>query len=125
MHKKFNITSEQIAFTNKEKRFRIKAMQEELDEYCDATNEADELDALVDLVVFTLGTAERQGLLHVFEEAFKRVMEANCEKQLGRNKKRDNFQIDLVKPEGWTAPDLHDLVSFDKYNNQLKNNFLK
>lgn len=59
MHVKFGITSERVKFSEEEKKFRICAMQEELDEYKEANSKEDELDALVDLVVFALGTAER------------------------------------------------------------------
>jgi hypothetical protein len=97
-------------FSDEEKKFRICAMQEELDKYKEATSKEDELDALVDLVVFALGTAERQGMLEVFTEAYQRVMVANCQKEIGQNQKRGSFQLDLVKPKGWTAPDLSDLV---------------
>ena len=110
MHKKFGITADKIKFSDEEKKFRICAMQEELNEYKDATSKEDELDALVDLVVFTLGTVERQGMFNVFQAAFNRVMAANCKKEIGTNQKRGSFKLDLVKPEGWTAPDLKDLV---------------
>jgi len=111
MHEKFNITSEQVpTFTSNERKFRIEAMQEELDEYFVSMTKEDDLDAVVDLVVFALGTLERQGMLDSFEEAFNRVMSANMQKELGPNDKRGSFQLDLVKPEGWVAPDLSDLV---------------
>jgi len=110
MHEKFGITPDKVDFSPREKEFRIEAMQEELDEYKDSTTKADELDALVDLVVFALGTAERQGMLHVFEEAFTRVMVANMMKELGPNQKRGQFQLDLVKPEGFKPAYLNDLV---------------
>ena len=110
MHLKFGITSRHMRWTDEEKDFRIVAMQEELDEYMDAETKEDELDALLDLVIFAMGTAERQGMLEVFEEGFRRVMRANCNKNVGKNAKRGNFQIDLVKPEHWTAPVLIDLV---------------
>lgn len=110
MHTKFGITSEEVQFSEKEKKFRICAMQEELDEYKEAKTKEDQLDAIVDLVVFALGTLERQGMLGVFDEAFKRVMIANCKKEIGQNQKRGSFQLDLVKPKGWTAPDLSNLV---------------
>ena len=107
MHTKFGITSEEVPFSEEEKKFRICAMQEELDEYKEAETKEDQLD---DLVVFAMGTAERQGMLEVFDEAFKRVMLANCKKEIGQNQKRGSFQLDLVKPKDWTAPDLFDLV---------------
>ena len=111
MHLKFGITHKHVKWTDEEKDFRIIAMQEELDEYIDAETKEDELDALLDLVIFAIGTAERQGMLDVFEEGYKRVMHANCLKQVGKNAKRNNFSVDLIKPQGWQAPDLSDLVN--------------
>ncbi len=111
MHIKFAMSPIQVKWTEEEKDFRITCMQEELDEYIDAETREDELDALLDLVVFAIGTADRQGMLQVFEEGFERVMRANCTKEAGTNKKRGSFLLDLRKPEGWTAPDLSDLVN--------------
>lgn len=110
MHSHFNISSEKVVFTEDEKSFRTCCMNEEVQEYKEATNKVEELDALVDIVVFALGTAERQGMLGVFEEAFERVMAANMAKQIGPLEKRENFSLNLLKPEGWTAPVLDDLV---------------
>ncbi len=108
MHHKFNIVN--LPFSKEEKQFRIAAMQEELNEYIEATEPADELDALVDLLVFTLGTVDRQGWSHVLDEAFRRVMHSNMTKEIGKNQKRGNFQLDLVKPEGFKPANLDDLV---------------
>ncbi len=113
MHRKFEITADQVKWSPEEKNFRIIAMQEELDEYAFASKPEDELDALVDLVVFAFGTAERQGMLGIFEEAYARVMTANMKKELGANDKRGSFELDLVKPEGWEAPELSDLFHPD------------
>jgi predicted HAD superfamily Cof-like phosphohydrolase len=94
--------------------FRMDFMEEELSEYAiAASNNQDlhsELDALVDLVYVAIGTAYLQGF--DFNEAFKRVHEANMKKirvQRIADSKRKS-QYDVVKPEGWTAPDLTDLV---------------
>ena len=73
-----------------------------------------QLDALVDLLVFTHGTAARQNF--DFDRAFMRVMEKNREKELASSaseSKRD-FEIDLVKPERWTPPDLSSIVEQPK-----------
>ena len=111
MHQHFGITHDEIPnFSEEERRFRIEAMQEELDEYIVAGTAEDELDALVDLKIFVEGTIERMGLADVFDEAYRRVMEKNMEKELGPNQKRNSFQLDLVKPEGWVPADLSDLV---------------
>ena len=125
MHSKFGITSNQVGFSSQEKTFRVMAMEEEIQEFEDASTKEDELDALVDLVVFALGTAERQGLLEVFEQAFNRVMDANMKKEIGQNQKRGSFKLDLVKPEGWVAPDLKDLVIFSMTREQLKEYVIK
>jgi|TARA_R100001463_G_scaffold15313_3_gene40019 predicted HAD superfamily Cof-like phosphohydrolase len=114
LHLQFGINHERIPFTQEEKDFRTLAMIEEVNEYMNAETKHDELDALIDVVVFALGTAERQGMLDVFKEAYLRVMEANSKKEIGQNAKRNNFKIDLVKPEGWKAADLEDLVSDSK-----------
>jgi predicted HAD superfamily Cof-like phosphohydrolase len=71
-----------------------------------------QLDALVDLVYVALGTAYIQFGPDVFHEAWRRVQAANmakvrCEKE-GDSKRGSTF--DVIKPQGWTPPDHHDLV---------------
>jgi predicted HAD superfamily Cof-like phosphohydrolase len=111
MHKKFGLQSHEVQFSPDEMNFRITAMIEEINEYKDSLTHEDWLDALIDLEVFTLGTIDRMGYGPIYEEAFRRVMEANLKKQLGSNgEKRNNFQLDLIKPEGWKAPDHSDLI---------------
>jgi predicted HAD superfamily Cof-like phosphohydrolase len=103
MHQKFGISYEDLPnFTEEERIFRIAAMQEELDEYEASLERVDELDALVDLAVFLFGTVERMGLESVFEEAYRRVMASNLQKELGHN--------DLQKPADFKSADLTDLV---------------
>lgn len=112
MHKKFGISggSTPHKLEKDEREFRIKAMQEELDEYRDAETLEDELDALQDLKVFVNGTLERQGMANIDTHSYNRIMHANLSKELGGNAKRGNFQLDLVKPKGWKAPDHSDLL---------------
>lgn len=71
-----------------------------------------QLDALVDLVYVTLGAAYLQFGVEVFHEAWRRVQAANmkkvrCEAE-GDSKRGSTF--DVIKPQGWEAPDHHDLV---------------
>jgi hypothetical protein len=83
-------------------------MYEELCEYNKAVlrnNPEGALDALVDLVYFAIGTAAGMGW--DFNEAFKRVHEANMKKVRAYT---ERSAVDLVKPPGWKAPDLSDLV---------------
>lgn len=110
--------------------FREKFMEEELNEYLDAVSMADlelgregglkslvdenlakALDALVDLTYVVLGTAYLHGF--DFREAWRRVHEANMKKvraQSATDSARGS-KFDVVKPQGWAAPNLMDLVS--------------
>lgn len=97
--------------------FRIKFMQEELDEYA-AAYEADDslwareqmLDALVDLVYVALGTAYLHGFN--FAEAWRRVQVANMSKVRVENAadSKRGSSFDVIKPAGWTPPSHIDLV---------------
>lgn len=118
--------------------FRIKFLQEELDEYKKATEEATkylrqsslpfdtseeddawpdlacylekQLDALVDLVYVAIGTAYLHG--YDFNEAWRRVHNANMKKirahKVDESKRGSTY--DVVKPVGWEAPNHYDLV---------------
>jgi predicted HAD superfamily Cof-like phosphohydrolase len=106
MHKKFGLenTTGPEHLTVEEKEFRCAAMLEELHEYRTAETLVDQYDALLDLIVFAVGTLERHGF--PLQAGFEKVMEANMAKELGQNgEKRGGFKRDLVKPEGWTAPE--------------------
>jgi predicted HAD superfamily Cof-like phosphohydrolase len=94
--------------------FRVKFMDEELDEYDQAATDGNlekQLDALVDLVYVALGTAYMQGFN--FAEAWRRVHAANMLKV--RAKQPEDSErgstFDVVKPEGWMPPNLKDLVT--------------
>jgi NTP pyrophosphatase (non-canonical NTP hydrolase) len=88
--------------------FRIAALGEELEELA-ASYAADDLpniaDALVDLVVFAMGTAVLHNL--PWEELFEEVMRANSSKVTGPGVKVRGYGLpDLLKPEGWKPPDI-------------------
>lgn len=93
--------------------FRLKALKEELTELGKAYGNDDLAgiaDALVDLVVFALGTA---ALHHLpWESLFEEVMRANMQKEIGQGRKaRNDSNIpDLVKPAGWQSPDIHKIL---------------
>ena len=70
----------------------------------------DALDALVDLDYVLLGTVLQIGLGDVYQEAWRRVHAANLLKLAGRKPTR-GLAKDAVKPSGWLAPDLTDLVT--------------
>jgi predicted HAD superfamily Cof-like phosphohydrolase len=90
--------------------FRVVLMQEELNEYIDATTVEDKFDALIDLVYVALGTAYLMGL--PFEDGFKEVHYANMNKVRATKEsdsKRES-KLDIVKPPGWVAPNLKQLL---------------
>lgn len=93
--------------------FRQTFLAEEVEEYAIAEEVHDRemmLDALVDLVYVALGTAYLHGF--DFAEAWRRVHEANMQKiraERPSDSKRGSV-YDVVKPEGWQAPNLKDLI---------------
>jgi len=116
MHEQFNIAGGDYynPLQDDEKKFRATGIQEELIEYLLAKSATEQLDALIDLIIFAVSLAERHGFQQ-FDAAFRRVMKTNCEKQLGANSKRGSFEIDLVKPDGWKPANLADLINFRPY----------
>lgn len=69
-----------------------------------------QMDALIDLIYVALGTAYLQGF--DMDEGWRRVHEANM-KKVRALRKEDSARgstYDVVKPPGWTPPDLSDLV---------------
>lgn len=79
------------------------------------------LDALVDITVVTLGTADLMGFAShvplsssskwssIWWEAWSRVMQANIKKEKGKTSR--GHEIDLVKPRGWEKPRFEDLLT--------------
>ena len=95
--------------------FRIKFLQEELDEYKKSVAEGDlagALDALIDLVYVAFGTADMHGFSN-FDAAFYLVHRANMLKE--RAKKASDSKrgstYDVVKPHGWKPPAVHVAIS--------------
>lgn len=114
-HRKFELHGPQIPtqLPSDLHEFRVDFMLEELHEYRMAHNQGnivDQLDALVDLTYVVLGTAYLHGF--DFNEAWRRVHAANMAKVRAASEvdSKRGSAYDVVKPEGWTAPDLSDLV---------------
>lgn len=108
MHEKFELanTTGPIPLSEEEKRFRIAALREEITEYEDtpAHDLVGQFDALLDLLVFGVGTLERHGF--PLQSGFEAVMRANMTKSVGQNgSKRGGFQRDLVKPVDFIGPE--------------------
>lgn len=93
--------------------FRIQFLEEELEEYkkaVDENNLHEMFDALIDLVYVALGTAYLHGF--DFSEGWKRVHSANMSKvkALSKDDSKRKSSYDVVKPKGWKAPSLEDLL---------------
>jgi predicted HAD superfamily Cof-like phosphohydrolase len=86
---------------------------EEFDELQDAVLENDrveQLDALIDILVVTVGAIRAAGWDG--EAAWREVMNTNFAKidpETGKVRKREDGKV--LKPEGWKAPELAQFVS--------------
>lgn len=86
----------------------LKLINEESNELIDAVTKDDAvetLDALVDMLVVTIGAIHSLGA--DAEGAWKEVMRSNfakIDKDTGKVRKREDGKV--LKPQGWTAPEL-------------------
>lgn len=71
------------------------------------------LDSIVDQIYVALGTAHLHGLDQVLEEAWDRAHHANMGKVRATSPEQSKrgSTLDVVKPEGWIAPNHLDLVA--------------
>lgn len=67
------------------------------------------VDGDADLLVVTIGSAMSQGV--DFKQVMNRVIAANEAKRFDDGTLRKNEMGKIIKPEGWVAPDLSDLVN--------------
>jgi len=96
--------------------FRERFLREEMSELHGAIgasngeppNKAEIVDALIDLCVVAIGTLDAFGI--DADKAWNLVLQANMLKEPGVKESRPNpFGLpDLIKPEGWVAPDHSD-----------------
>lgn len=91
--------------------FRIDFLKEELTELQDAANDGDAdlvVDSLIDLIVVAIGTLDLYNVDAHY--AWDEVHRANMAKKPGIKENRPNplGLPDLIKPEGWTAPEHYD-----------------
>lgn len=97
--------------------FRIRFMQEELDEFkegVESINDAKMADALIDLVYVALGTAHLLG--YPWQELWEDVQRANMTKVRAQSDGSDSKRgsgWDVVKPEGWVGPSTWEIL--EKY----------
>jgi predicted HAD superfamily Cof-like phosphohydrolase len=82
---------------------------EELKEAVIANDRVEQLDALVDILVVTMGAIRAGGFDG--EGAWKEVMNTNFAKidpETGKVRKREDGKV--LKPEGWKAPELAQFI---------------
>jgi predicted HAD superfamily Cof-like phosphohydrolase len=90
----------------------VSLIEEEWKELNVAINDADQVetvDALVDILVVTIGALHSMGA--DAEGAWKEVMRTNfakIDKETGKVRKREDGKV--LKPQGWTPPDLKGFV---------------
>ena len=90
----------------------LKLIEEEADELSVAINNHDKvetLDALIDILVVTIGAIHSMGA--DAEGAWKEVMSTNfakIDRETGKVRKREDGKV--LKPLGWVAPDLKPFV---------------
>jgi predicted HAD superfamily Cof-like phosphohydrolase len=87
-------------------------IREEVQELEDSQHPVSDLDALIDILVVTIGAIHSMGA--DAEGAWNEVMRSNLAKidpESGRVLKREDGKV--LKPEGWTAPEL------DPYLNEV------
>jgi predicted HAD superfamily Cof-like phosphohydrolase len=84
-------------------------IKEEFDELCDSNTKADDLDALIDIMVVTVGALHSLGV--DAESAWNEVMRSNMAKidpVSGKVLKRGDGKI--LKPADWTPPNLNPFI---------------
>ena len=82
----------------------------ELQEARAMNNDLEELDALIDILVVTIGAIHSAGF--DAEGAWKEVMKTNfakIDKETGKVRKREDGKV--LKPVGWTPPELSPFIS--------------
>ena len=80
-------------------------IEEEYKELVNAIDDIETLDALIDILVVTIGAIHSMGA--DAEGAWKEVMRTNfakIDKETGKVRKREDGKV--LKPAGWTPPDL-------------------
>ena len=87
---------------------RIKLLREEVEEYAEAARAGDMveiLDALADIGYILAGTIINHGMQYIYDDAFNEVHRSNMAKLVdGKVLRREDGKV--MKPEGWTPPQL-------------------
>jgi predicted HAD superfamily Cof-like phosphohydrolase len=91
---------------------RIKLLREEVEEYAEAARAGDlveVIDALADIGYILGGTILNHGMQNIYDDAFDEVHRSNMAKLVdGKVLRREDGKV--MKPQGWTAPQLAQFV---------------
>ncbi len=103
-HRAFDhpIASSPRTLTPDRAKARADWMREEVDEFLEATELDEQLDAMIDLIYFALGTLVEMGLKP--DPFFEIVHQANMSKLWPDGKPRRRPDGKTIKPEGWKDP---------------------
>lgn len=91
----------------------LKMITEEYFELQESKTQLDQLDALIDILVVTIGAIHSMGA--DAEGAWREVMRSNLAKinpVTGKVNKREDGKV--LKPDGWTPPDLKPYLEREK-----------
>lgn len=100
-------------FNQEQFKLYVNLIKEEYTELNEAVNNSDKvetLDALIDILVVTIGALHSMGA--DAEGAWKEVMRSNFAKidsETGKVRKREDGKV--LKPLGWTAPELNTFLN--------------
>ena len=97
-------------FNEKQYQMYCELIREEWQELLDSNTAKDDLDALIDILVVTIGAIHSLGA--DAEGAWKEVMRTNfakIDKDTGKVRKREDGKV--LKPVGWTPPELEQYLS--------------
>lgn len=96
--------------SDEEKVFFASCLMEEAREFSEAESIEDDYDAVLDIITFGYDILIRMGL--PFREGFVEVAKANLKKEVAgvRKKSKRCWELDLIKPTGWTPPNLSKIV---------------
>lgn len=103
----FMIACDQTVGTENKEQYSLylSLIEEEVQELRDSTTRVNDLDALIDILVVTIGALHSIGV--DVEGAWREVMGNNASKidpRTGRVRKREDGKV--LKPEGWKPPEL-------------------
>jgi len=96
-------------FDEKQYQMYCNLISEEFNELVASTTKVDDLDALIDILVVTIGAIHSLGV--DAEGAWKEVMRTNfakIDRDTGKVRKREDGKV--LKPLGWTPPELQQFV---------------